>query len=717
MSSGGKDQTVGYRYYLGLHLALCAGPVDAILQVRAGDRAAWTGTQTGSGSLSINAPELFGGEAREGGLVGTLDVMMGEAAQTANAYLTAQQGTPQPAYRGILGLVWRGGMIAANNPYVKPWKVKARRILQGWQGGTAWYSAKASITLANGDQAANPAHIVYECLTNAEWGMGYSTGQIDAASFTAAADTFHGEGLGLCLAWTRQTSIEAFVQLVMDHAGAVCGQDRTTGLFVLRPIRGGYSVPALPLFDPSNVLALDSYQRAATFEATNELSVTFTDLATGKTGAVTVQNLAQINAQGGPVSASRAYPGLPTAELAQRIALRDLRSLSTPIARVKMRVNREAYAVLPGDMIRMTWTKLGIVDLALRVLTVDLGTLTDSAITIEAAEDVFGLPSTTYTAQQPSGWTDPAQPPVAVTARLVEEASWYELQRQLSAADLSVLPNDAGFLAIVAARPAAGSLNASAVTRFGASGPFAETDVVDFCPTATLAGALGPAATSATITAEVDLDLVAAGGYAIIGGVEVVRIDTINITTGAVTLGRGVLDTVAASHAAGARVLFASGYVSSDGIERVDGDLVQAKLLTRTGLGTLAESSAPTDAVTFDQRHYRPYPPGQFRLNGQAYPAALTGTLTVSWRHRDRTVQNLEGDESGNIGPETGVKYEIRIYDHGMNTLLQTHGNLNTTSHILAAIASPYTLRVELWSDRSGIASRQKHVHVFTYTP
>ncbi|MFO0336122.1 MAG: phage tail protein, partial [Pseudomonadota bacterium] len=403
MSSGGGEQTVGYRYYIGMHLALCAGPVDAVLEVRAGERTAWSGSQTTSGAVTIDKPEMFGGEAREGGLVGTLDVMMGESTQVANAYLTAQQGGTQPAYRGVLGLVWRGGMFSANNPYIKPWAIKARRILQGWQGGSAWYSAKATITLPGGEQAANPAHIVYECLTNVEWGMGYSTGQIDAASFTAAADTFHTEGLGLCLAWTRQTSIETFVQLVMDHAGAVCGQDRTSGLFVLRQIRGGYSVPALPLFDPSNVLALDSYQRASTVEATNELSVTFTDVTTGRTGSVTVQNLAQINAQGGPVSSSRQYPGLPTAELATRAALRDLRSVSSPIARVRMRVNREGYSLLPGDVIRLTWPKLGITDLVLRVLTVGLGTLTDGAITVEAAEDVFGMPATTYAAQQPTG--------------------------------------------------------------------------------------------------------------------------------------------------------------------------------------------------------------------------------------------------------------------------------------------------------------------------
>ena len=36
--SGGSDinVTIGYQYYLSMHLALCHGPVDSINQIRAG---------------------------------------------------------------------------------------------------------------------------------------------------------------------------------------------------------------------------------------------------------------------------------------------------------------------------------------------------------------------------------------------------------------------------------------------------------------------------------------------------------------------------------------------------------------------------------------------------------------------------------------------------------------------------------------------------------
>jgi uncharacterized protein YegL len=61
MGGSSKKQTVGYRYSLGAHLALCHGPVDAIREIRVDDRTAWsiaTGAArssegTGAGALAL----------------------------------------------------------------------------------------------------------------------------------------------------------------------------------------------------------------------------------------------------------------------------------------------------------------------------------------------------------------------------------------------------------------------------------------------------------------------------------------------------------------------------------------------------------------------------------------------------------------------------------------------------------------------------------------
>ena len=178
--------------------------------IQVGERQAWSGNLTASGWITVNMPELFGGEKREGGISGAIDAAFGHSAQTPNDYLVSKIGSPQPAYRGILSLILRQVYIAANNPYMKPWAVRVKRCFRDW------YSAKAEI---NG--AANPAHIVYECLTNATWGMGYPTASIDDAAFRAAADVLSNEGFGLNMIWLQQSKIEQFIREIMDHIGGV----------------------------------------------------------------------------------------------------------------------------------------------------------------------------------------------------------------------------------------------------------------------------------------------------------------------------------------------------------------------------------------------------------------------------------------------------------------------------------------------------------------
>lgn len=43
----------------------------------------------------------------------------------------------------------------------------------------------------------NPAHIIRECLTDPDWGLGYQASDVDDAAFTYAADLLYIENFGL----------------------------------------------------------------------------------------------------------------------------------------------------------------------------------------------------------------------------------------------------------------------------------------------------------------------------------------------------------------------------------------------------------------------------------------------------------------------------------------------------------------------------------------
>lgn len=698
-----KKQTAGWRYYMGMHLGVCHGPVDALVRITSVDRTLYSGNVTASAQININAPDAYGGDAREGGVVGALDVMMGEPTQAANSYLTAQQGASQPAYRGRLTLVFRGGQVACNNYYLKPWVARVRRALQGWDGG-AWYPAKAVIALQGGAvQAMNPAHIIYESLTNRAWGMGYPRAALDDAAFTAAADQLYTEGLGLCLLWSRQDTIESFAQTVLDHIGGVLTTDRGTGLFRLDLIRGGYSIPALPVISQADILELTSLEPGGYTGTVNDLTVIWHDPVTDKDGSVSVQALGAIQAAGAVIPKTVQYPGIADPALAARLAQRDLRALATPLKRIQIKVNRKHYARRPGEAVVLALPREGLAQLVCRVGAVNYGSLDSGAIELTLLEDVYALPAQVYVAPAVSAWVPPALTPVALATRRLIEVPYRDLAQQLSAADLSALAADAGYVAALAPRPSGVlAINYDIASKLPAESAYAVRAHGNWVPSATLSAAITAAQTVLPIAAASDMDTVAIGSAALIDD-EIMRIDAIDLTALTVTVGRGCADSVPKPHALGARLWCYDAAGGTDPREYALSDVLSVKLLPRTGSAVLDLAAATADTITLAQRAYRPYPPGKLLLNASAYPAAILGAITTAWVPRDRVVQadQLIDTTAAGIGPEAGVTYALTHYGEA-NTALRTQTGLAVTSDtwLLAdeitasALVSPAPARV-----------------------
>ena len=373
MGGSKKSQTVGYRYRMGLHLVLCQGPVDAVQEIRMGERTIWGEASRGLlqwghgwGRLDINLPNLFGGDEREGGVVGAIDVLPGDPAQTTgtpqtrNDYLMSRLGAAIPAFRGVLSLVFRQVQFAANNPYLKPVSVRVRRFRAGWQSGSAPDESYIEVadydpgTQTNVIVGMNPAHILVQCLTDPHWGMGYPQDAI-GWSFRDVAWVLSSEGFGLNLLWTRQQPIEAFIGQVLDHIGGILYVDPERGTFELKLLRDDYALDSLPLLGPDEIIELTRFERAQWGELPNEITVVYTDWDTGKEATVMVENLASIQLQGGVINQRRDYPGVNYGPLAARLALRDLKALGSPLARISLTVAQAALAraPLPGDVFQI----------------------------------------------------------------------------------------------------------------------------------------------------------------------------------------------------------------------------------------------------------------------------------------------------------------------------------------------------------------------------
>lgn len=643
MGGSSKKQTVGYKYFFGVHMGIGRGPVDALHEIRVADKQAWRGRITKNQSFQIQARELFGGESKEGGVEGRVEVMMGESDQEASTGLKAMLGSVLPGFRGMF-TVFYNGLVSVNNPYPKAWKFRLNRVLKGWDGAP-WYPEKAKIKLtptsgkpiawltdkrdprnpellyeyrANGSSvwrstldevledvaygstyhrnatsvvvgwsrgtakmypassppsptdadtvylhlnraeakkgyygtlppdmggylyctpfqnadiqpsnvhfwwsglsdfdeadttsgtpglyrlsyseadegevvlnncvnypsedglfpkamlthdirievrylegagdpfAMNPAHIIYECLTNRVWGRGLEASKLDDGSFRAAAETLHAEDFGLCLKWTRKDSIENFIQGVIDHIGATLYVSRTTKLYTLKLIRGGYNLNDLPLFDTeSGILSISDASVASIGSTVNAVQVKYHDWENDEERTVSVKNAAAIVAAGGAVNqVTRDFPGIPVASLALRVAQRELRAVSTALRKFTITMDRRGEDFAPGDVLAIQDPKRGVPKMVVRVGRVEDGTLLDGKITLTVVQDVFTLPATTMAADVPSTWVPPNNTP-CIDQQRVFEAPYFLMVRTMSKADLDYVGPDSGYIATLNSR-------------------------------------------------------------------------------------------------------------------------------------------------------------------------------------------------------------------------------------------------------------------------
>lgn len=140
---------IGYWYKQLFHFLVSRGPVDAVLEFRGGDKAAWRGQVTANTTLQIRGKDLWGGEKTggEGGIEGPLALRFGRADQQPSAYLANNLGPQQSAHRGWLTAVFEGGLWGAFSPYPKGASIKVRRILEGWEGAGCWYPETAVVAV------------------------------------------------------------------------------------------------------------------------------------------------------------------------------------------------------------------------------------------------------------------------------------------------------------------------------------------------------------------------------------------------------------------------------------------------------------------------------------------------------------------------------------------------------------------------------------------
>lgn len=721
---GSSKTTIGYKYYMGMHMGVCHGPVDKVTKILVGERLAWEGDETSSGQIFINAPDLFGGEEKEGGVVGFVDLNFGDAAQTQNTYLQGQLGNDIPAYRGVLTLTLNQCYVTAMSPYPKPWAVQVTNSV-----AKGWYDEKALIA-GGGDipaNSANPAHVIYDALTDTGgFGLGLAAGTfIDDVSFRAAADILYDENFGISWAVNDHIEIRKYIVNVLTHIGAVLYTDRTTGKYVLKLIRTPTTdeLDNALVVNDNNIISVENYETPSMGEMINQIILTYHPQGEIEKATITVQDLASIQAQNGKISQTVSFAGIDNAVIATLVAERELRQYTTPLVKLELTLDRTAWGLNTGDIIKFSSDEEGINNLIVRVFSVDYGDFLDGTIVVEGTEDIYSLPSASYINKQESLWVDPAQAAEPVADSQLVELPYYEIETSFSDGDKSTFTNETAFLQVVSATPPITSTNyqlwLSPTTtigdyKFDLNGTYTPNVVIDTAITIPTSDAVQVLTWSSNNGI---LPVVGDGIYGYLNN-EIVLIQSYDVTLKTITIKRGLFDTIPTTHPINSRLYFTQDFsifgrqqYIADPITET-GDDIYARLLPRSSIDILDINSTSEQSLSFIGRQAKPYSPAKVQVNSNYFPELLNAGLglPITWEHRDRTLQ-LDPTEAGFFDtgtalPETGVNYIVRIKGETDN-LVHTSDNLSSST-------TSYTYSITQERNDSGLTVQPADVILIT---
>lgn len=662
--SSKKKVTVGFKYYLGLHHIICVARKGMKLKkIIAGERELLSGDYSSNTQVWLNKPDLFGGEKKEGGIQGTIDLEFGNSTQGQNSYLRQHLGSLLPAYRGMFGVVLRKCYVTAMNPYMKPWWYLMQSCPQHW------YPEKADIN--NG--SANAAHIIHEILTQpAPLGQGISPHRLDDAAFRKFADTIYNEGFGLSLKLSRPDELDNFIGLICDHVDAMFFENPFTGLMSIKALRADYDPDSLIVLNADNS-DLVSFERPSMGETVNTLTVTFRPRGQANDDAVVVHNLASITKQG-PIPQGVNLPGIDNAANANRVALSRLRKMSADVCKFVFRnINPDTIKNFTiGDCVAVEFPSDGIKRVIVRVMKIGVPKTNGDGWTLEGMEDIFSMAQSSFIGEQEPEWQDPIKPPQPLVGTLPFEVPYWTIARSFDPVIVEAISDLDCFAAVALPQATFPSPNADVYTKVASQPEYQLQFAAGYCPVAKLNADYDRISSTFNIVdIRGKIDQVKVGTYAIIvsgADIEYVRVDEINQSNMTFKCGRGVLDSIPVQLAKGSMILFAEQFTTFDTDKFLPTETLGVKVCPRTGSGVLDLASAPTNTLTFVGRQGKPYPPANVKVNGANWPSILSGKLTVTWNSRNKKTQTatLIDWYGNNVTGETGTTYNIVIKEDGV---------------------------------------------------
>ena len=565
----------------------------------------------------------------------------------------------------------------------------------------------------------NPIHKIREILTD-DTAMNKPESDVNNINFMKAADRIWDDGLGISWAITEKSCIDAINELC-SHIEAGIRVNRQTGLYEMVLFRDDwFKEDEIHTLAESKIKSI-SFEVQNADDVVNQLNVSYYDRNNIKDASFSISENASIKNMQGRVNAESAdFPYFMNQRNAAIVAQWKLKQFTTPCWKGSFTTgHNQARKWNRYDIVRLNWSRKNIVDLPVRIMSINLGDGIDNTVSIDFVEVVPFSDELTSTIVVDDKIDTAPLPPQPILFKAFE-LSYFEAvqaQGQRTVDDELAFNSDAGYVAVVAQRSQNNSLNAQMHTDAGTG--YENSAVIQYCETAQLDQLIDRITSSFILKNVGDLESVRIGSQIFINN-EIMVFQGFDTASKLLTVKRGALDTIPQIHADDSVLFFADDFVAIDSTEYADSEVINVKALSTTPSGVLDLNAVTAQSVEIQSRAIRPYPPANVKINDTYWPTEIETDLVLTWVDRNR-VQQTGGSILGwfDIGVtlENSVTYQLVFVECDENLIeLRTQsinvGTLNTYTFATSAMnANTRTIEITLKSLRNGYECYQPFNH------
>lgn len=652
----------------------------------------------------VNNNEFFGDYRREGGIDGTIFFNSGTLTQTVPSYIKRFIGDDKAYVNKYQSFILFKNFYYGNHKQLKKVSAVVNRIPAN-QYMDSRYSELP-------DGSCNPVDIIFDLLTNPIISDVFSgdiqtSGNIDIANFKIVQKQLFDEGFGLSTCINKDKTIMGIVSDILAEIEGHLYQDAETGMLRIKISRQNYDYEDLLNIDDSMILSVDNISTNSTTSSINQMKMTYLSAEDGYDKRVIVfNNEASYYEVRNTTQKSIAKLNVNSFELAKKLLIREIKPLTQRFIRADITVNRSARHIRAGDVVVVNSPTNKLNNIAMRVLTIDLGSSDSSKIKMNLMQDLFG--EMRYNVSEKQDKIQPVETfPENVNLQIID-APYF----------LSEVPDEMNKtnqdLITFAARPNESNIHYSL---FDDSNLELSTVNSPFCSTS---GVLNPITRHSTTIALKDLDLsrgfteefdsqlkLGANLAVIIEGAKQEFISYIkynDVTSSIVNVNRGLLDSIPSNFTTNAQIYFIDDAYSIIDIKNyLISENAKVKAQSKTLKYSLPLDQATTKTKVVNRRAYLPINLSNLKINNVKFNDSVdlgsTNSLVFTYSHRHKVKDYVQYyDELNEINKEN-TSYRFKIKGN-LKPLVTIDSTSNTLTYDIPEddLSTVYTIEISAFN-------------------